>query len=418
MGKVKAKAWSARLLNNLRRPLQNQRGIALLIAIFSLMVMLFVANEVSYDATIEYLVASQQVNRLKAYYAAKAGVEISLLRLLIYKKVLVGLGDTLQGNTAMLDPIWQFPFSWPPTLPADVNSSDKDKINSSVKESWMDASFSATIASEGNKIDINDLAAFMPEGKGIRDATKMQLLKIFTNQMELDEKFRKKYSGTNFEEVINNMIDWVDEDAESLNGGDEKRFYPDVKSEFIPPNLPFKSIEELHMVAGVKEDFFKLLRERITVYGTKGINVNYASGDVIKSLDVRITDEVIKNLMKRRNSPQEGGPFKDENDFYGFLDSQGVRVDRNSSKIPLFFGPEFNFRINSTGIFANSKRDITAIVFDYDNVRERYVDWMNKTQQQGTSNQNTPAPTASAGASAIKMQAPKGRPTIVFWLEN
>ncbi len=412
MAKVKG------LLKNLRAPFRNQRGVALLIAIFSLMMMVFVANEVSYDATIEYLVASQQVNRLKAYYAAKAGVEISLLRLLVYKKVLAALGDTLQGNTAMLDPIWQYPFSWPPTLPVDSNSSDKDKIASSVKESWMDASFSATIASEGNKIDVNDLSAFMPDGKGIRDATKTQLLKIFANQMELDEKFRKKYGGTNFEEVVNNMIDWVDEDNESLNGGDEKRYYPDIRSDFIPPNLPFKSIDELHMVAGMKEDFFKLLKNRITIYGTKGINVNYASGDVIKSLDIRITDEVIKNLMKRRNSQQEGGPFKDENDFYGFLDGQGVRIDRNSTKIPLFFGPEFNFRINSTGVYANSKRDITAIVFDYDNVRERYVDWMNKTQQQGSTTTTTPTPAASGGASSIKMQAPKGRPTIVFWLEN
>ena len=62
--------------------LLNNRGVALLIAIFSLALMILVAMEVSYETNVEYVVASQKVNRLKAYYAAKAGVELSLLRVL------------------------------------------------------------------------------------------------------------------------------------------------------------------------------------------------------------------------------------------------------------------------------------------------------------------------------------------------
>jgi general secretion pathway protein K len=59
-----------------------------MMAIFATSLMIFLAVEVSYDTSVEYLVASQQVNRLKAYYAAKAGVEMSLLRILIYKKAM------------------------------------------------------------------------------------------------------------------------------------------------------------------------------------------------------------------------------------------------------------------------------------------------------------------------------------------
>ncbi len=400
-------------------PLRNNRGVALLIAIFSLMLMVFIANEVSYDTTIEYLIASQQVNRLKAYYAAKAGVEFSLLRISVYKKILATFGDQLKGNTAMLDPVWQFPFSWPPLMPGEMNSADKDKINSAVKESTMDASFSSTISSEGQKIDVNDLGAFLPEGKGFRDATRLQILKIFQNQMETDDGFRKKYGGTNFEEVVNNITDWVDEDSESLNGGDEKRYYPDIRSDFIPPNTPFKTVDELHMVAGMKEDFFKVLKDRITVYGTKGLNVNYATREVLKSFDVRMTDEVVNNIMKRRNNPQEG-PFKDTTDFYNFLDGQGVRLDRNAkNQIPLLFGPEFNFRIQSTGIFANSRREITAVVYDYDNVSQNYSNWVQSSSAQNTATPGAAPSTATQGQpTAPKIQTGKGRPTIVYWQEN
>lgn len=405
-----------------KAPLRNQRGVALLIAIFSLMLMIFIANEVSYDATVEYLVASQQINKLKAYYAAKAGVEISLLRILIYKKILAALGDNLKGNEAMLDPVWQIPFSWPPMLPDSLSSADKESIEKSMKESTMDGKFVATIVSEGNRIDINDLGAFMPEGKGLRDATRAQILKIFLNQMETDDKFRRKYGGTNFEEIVNNMIDWADEDNESLNGGDEKRYYPDVRSDFIPPNRAFRTIEELNMVAGMREDYFRILRDRITVYGTKGINVNYATANVLKALDPRVTDEVVAKIMKRRNDMNEGGPFKDDNDFYGFLDGQGVRIDRASpNRIPLFYGPEFNFRINSTGIFANSTREITAITFDMESVKDRYISWVNSTQagggQPGTATPGATPSTAAAPA-ASKGKPPTGKPTVVYWYEN
>jgi general secretion pathway protein K len=409
------------MLRRLFQPVRNQKGVALIIAIFSLILMIFIANEVSYDSSVEYLVASQQVNRLKAYYAAKAGVEISLLRILVFKKLLAAFGDQLKGNESMVDPVWQFPFSWPPALPDDLSGTDKDNIQKVVKDSWMDAKYVATIASEGSRIDINDLGAFMPEGKGLRDATKAQVLKIFTNQMQNDEVFRRKWGAFNFEELVNNMVDWADEDTESLNGGDEKRYYPDAHSDFIPPNKPYKTVEELHMVAGMNEEFYKLLKDRITVYGTKGINVNYCSGDVLKALDERITDNVITAIMKRRNDPNQGGFFKDETDFYSFLDSQGVKLDRNSpTRVQLFFGPELNFRITSSGVFANTTREITAVTFDYDNIRERYVSFMNTSQQPtngGLAPVTQPSASQTSGQTA-KFQAPSGRPPVVYWREN
>src|SRR5262249_32817383 len=94
------------------RHLRNEKGIALLIALFALTLMIFIATEVSYDTTVEYVVASQQVQRIKAYYAAKAGMEICLLRIQLYKQALVSLGSMLGPQKSMLDLVWQFPLSW------------------------------------------------------------------------------------------------------------------------------------------------------------------------------------------------------------------------------------------------------------------------------------------------------------------
>jgi len=109
---------------------KTQNGVALLMAMFFVVIMTFLATSVSYDTLIEYSVSSQSVNRLRAYYAAKSGVELSLLRVLIYQKALAVLPDELEEQKALLDPIWQFPFAWPPTafLPEDLSKVERGLI--------------------------------------------------------------------------------------------------------------------------------------------------------------------------------------------------------------------------------------------------------------------------------------------------
>ena len=81
-----------------------------MIALFAMTLMTFIAVEVTYDTSVDYVVAAQQVSRIKAYYAAKSGIEMSLLRIMLYKQAMATLGDTLGANKSMLDPIWNFPF--------------------------------------------------------------------------------------------------------------------------------------------------------------------------------------------------------------------------------------------------------------------------------------------------------------------
>lgn len=389
---------------------------------FAIMILVFIATEVSYDTSVEYIVARQQVNRLKAYYAAKSGVEISLLRVLIYKKAVAGItealgADQVQSQLALLDPVWQVPFTWPPVLPDDLGGGDKSAIDDAVQESAMDTQYLATIESEGGKIDLNDLGSV---SKKLREATKIQLLKVFAAEVENNDEFSRKYRDFRFEELVNNMIDWVDEDGESLNGGDERDKYEE-RNDFIPPNAPFKTLKEINMVADMNEDLYNLLINRVTIFGTKGINVNYASQEVIASLDPSINEDALEGIMKRRSDPKEGGPFKDEKDFFGVASRYGVNVQAiQKSGIPLLFGAEFNFRIRSTGRFSNVNREITAVTFDIDNLRSRYLTMLDQEAQEGKPG-GTPPPDPAAApppAEKPKIVPPKGRPTVVYWDET
>jgi general secretion pathway protein K len=200
-------------ITHLKRCLgRSQSGVALLIALFAMTLLTFVAVEVSYDTSVDYLVASQQVNRIKAYYAAKSGVELSLLRISLYKQVVATMGEQLGGNVSMLDPIWNFPFSWPPSLAGatKMTSVDKELIQDVVKESLMTAQYATTIVPESGAIDINDLGSPV---KKFSEAMVQRVLKIFQTENERNRDFRDKHSDTNFNELVNNIADYIDEDA-------------------------------------------------------------------------------------------------------------------------------------------------------------------------------------------------------------
>jgi hypothetical protein len=121
-----------------------------------------------------------------------------------------------------------------------------------------------------------------------------------------------------------------------------------------------------------------------------------------------------------------GGPFQDEKDFFGFIQGYGVNAKAiEQSGLPLLFGMEFNFRIVSTGLAANVKREITAITYDYANLTGTFADMLDKQDQdkgKAPETPTTPPPTPPNGQppakQKTKIQASKGRPSIVYWEEN
>lgn len=413
--------------------LRTEKGVALLIALFAMTLMTFIAVEVSYDTSVDYIVASQQVNRVRAYYAAKSGVELSLLRIMLYKQAMAALGDTLGQQKSMLDPIWSFPFMWPPTgLGGKITEVDKDMLKEAIDESLMGAQYTTTIAAEGGKIDINDLGSPL---KGLKKASKTQVLNIFNSELQQNDEFRIKYGNYRFEELVNNISDYIDEDTEGQNGADEASYYRDVEEKDIqlPPNRPLRTLDELHQVTGMTDEFYNLLLPRVTIFGTKGVNINYSNKELLMALDPSMTEAAVDKVIERRNDVKLGGPFKDDKDFFSFIQPYGVNVKAiEESKIPLLYDMEYNFRITSTGLSSNVKREITAVTYDYTNLTTRFADLMDKEDQAnnpsgagagvGTGSPGvgagTPSPGGAGAPAAQKFQAVKGRPTVVYWEEN
>ena len=411
--------------------LRSNKGIALIMAISALTLMMYIAMEVMYDSQVEYIVHSQQINRIKAYYAARSGLEISLLRIKLYQTLVSKFGKNLPTD-GMVDQIWKFPFMWPLEIPADINAVDTDIIKAAVKESTMDATFSTSITDEGGMIDLNDLNS---PSKNLREVTQKQILQIFENKLKYDEDFQRRFSGYKFNELVNSITDWMTNKSASLNGGDKRSYFQSLGQlgpEKFPPNRGFRTVAELRLVQGMTDEFYNLLQPRVTIYGMKAINPNTADKEILMALDPGITEEIVEQIIKRRDDPQEGGPFKDSKDFWSFVEGKGARILNDTEKIPIITSGLFAFRISSIGTYAKASREIEVVVLDLEQAATRLSEAVQKDDPQaggagagggagGGAGAGAPGgnPAASPGSGGNASPAlPKGPPRIVYWTER
>ena len=211
----------------------------------------------------------------------------------------------------------------------------------------------------------------------------------------------------------------------------------DVMNMFINevPNAPFKTLSELHEVAGITDELYALLEPRITIYGAKGVNVNYAGKEVLMSLSPDITAERAEKIVEGRQDPNRG-PFKDLADFTKFLNSLGISGDPfkstskdnntgkdgdSDAKLALIFDSEFNFRIKSQGTAGKVTKEITAIVYDTAKIKERNqllqpklpLTQQEQAEQDKKKDNKTapPPPSPTPGSDTSK-------PNIVYWNET
>ncbi len=386
---------------------KNQRGVALLFAIFTVTILSYLASEVAYQTSIEFAVNSKAANQVKAYYAAKSGLDLSLFRIKLYRQIKNQYGTTLPPQIQnYLEMIWKFPFAWPPPMGGEMDGVTADQMEATVKESLMEASYRVDITDEGSKIDINDLASPV---KPIREMTKLMLLGIFENKKQADENWARANQDLKPEVILNNIEDWIDPDRDGRNGGDERSLYSNINDlpEIFPPNRGFRTLDELKLVAGMTPEIFNLMRESLTVYGVKSFNPNTASSELLKALSPFMTPEIISEVMTRR----EQTPFVDKNDFFAFLEQQGARLDPSlTASLIVSTSATTNFRITSIGEYLGSTRVIEAIVFDVESSAA------NMSSAYKTS-QNPNDPNAGKSSSGPKT-LPKGPPRIVYLYEK
>lgn len=409
---------------------EDQKGVAIMMALFFTALISFMLFELSKETLYEAISASQNIHELRSYYAAKAGQDLSLLRIKAYQSVksqIESMGEQAQPFASKASIIWEFPFAWPPILPDGAPLDTQNQLKTTLTETFFKkVAYAPLIEDMGGLVDINNLDS---PSKALADSTKEIILEMYRKKIQNDQVFARKYSIDSVTRLVNNMIDWMDTDSESLNGGSEISIYGDRDQLYIPPNQHFKIKSEILLVEGMDQELFNVIEKSITVLGNPGVNINTADVDVIISLDPRMTVDIAQELIRRRQDLVEHGPFV-EATFKDFVEEKlGSYSEFNPGKIPILYLALANFRIESIGTSGKIIKKIVTYVYDQTDLLDIMVEGLQKDYEKANPNSGQPqnpddqnSPQENTGANQNPAQATKkpartikkGPPDVVF----
>ncbi len=303
---------TARALARKRKKRAKERGIALVMVMGAIAILTVMLAEFQDETSAELAAATSQRDAVQAEYIARSAVNLS--RLLIaseptIRKAIAPLFMMMKKTPPQL-PVWEFHerilFAFNSLQASDdgpggsaVASSLGVDLNQGKNLGMPGGRFELSIIDEDSKINVNLGAA--NEFAHIRLAQELMGL---TAQPQYAPLFEQKDGTGQFHDRYSTcqaLIDWADSDEQAFNcdltqtsgpqqGGVEDAYYQLLPKPYRRKNAPYDSLEELHMVKGVHEDFWSTFidpdpkepRKRvITVWGQGAINVNTANAQTL-----------------------------------------------------------------------------------------------------------------------------------------
>jgi general secretion pathway protein K len=279
------------------------RGVALVLVIGAIAVMTVMLTEFQDDASGELAAAIADRDALKAEYLARSGINLS--RLLIAAEPTIRNALFLLGIKVQI-PVWEFADR----VLGAFNDSEGTAEFAALTGTDMTrgenlgiegGKFEVTIVDEDAKLNVN-VAARSENISRIRLASQLiglmageQFSPMFENR-DRDDQFTSRQT------VCSAIIDWADLDEEMFSCDQiaapssqavEDNSYQLLKKPYWRKNAAYDSLDELHLVRGVGDDFWatfidpeptKPHKRVMTVWGAGPVNVNTANAQTLLAI--------------------------------------------------------------------------------------------------------------------------------------
>lgn len=281
---------------------RSERGVALILVLGSIAIMTVMLTEFQDEATSELSSTLADRDALKAEYLAKSGV--NLARLLISAEPVIRQGLAIfslgLGQKPAQVPVWEFSdrilgaFNDKEGL-ADFAILTGTDISKGKNLGIEGGRFDVDIVDEDSKLNVNVAARGDPF---TQTRLAQQLLALMAGD-QYSPLFDQRDRDDNFTDraaVCGAIIDWADAD-EDMNACDPRTAAPTsratedisyqlLKKPYFRKNAAYDSLDELHLVRGIGDDFWatfvdpepqKPQKRVITVWGQGSVNVNTAN---------------------------------------------------------------------------------------------------------------------------------------------
>ena len=284
-----------------------ERGVALVMVMGAIAILTVMLAEFQDETSAELAAATAQRDSIQAEYMARSAVNLS--------RMLIASEPTMRKAIA---PMFAFLKKTPPQLPVWEFSdrllgafNDEEASKDFAKTVGVDVSLGKNLGMKGGKYElvivdedskINLNLGASNEIAHIRLANEIMAL---ISPLQYSAMFDQRDGSGQFNDRISTcqaMIDWADFDEAMYNcdlsqqasgaqsSGVEDAWYQLLPKPFRRKNAPYDSLEEVHMVRGVSEDFWNTFidpdpanpRKRvITVWGQGAVNVNTANAQTL-----------------------------------------------------------------------------------------------------------------------------------------
>ncbi len=276
----------------------NNNGFALIITMWVMFIIVSLVISVAYITRLELKKSCYHINKVKAFYLARAGIEEAISEL--YKNDY--------------------------KIPQNFMSCEFEISKQRVLE---DGYYWINIEDENAKLNLNTVSE-----------DRLNALSAF------DQIVSNK-------EIIDSIFDWLDADSQPRPYGAEEVYYQFLHPGYHCENGIFNTIEELKLIKGVNEKNFKILKKYLTVATKTGkININTASLEVIQTLP-KVTVDMTQKLLYSRDLYK----FSTEEDMKTFFGEDVYKEIANLVTVK-----SDTFRISCTAYVGNSYKEIETIV--------------------------------------------------------
>jgi len=245
----------------------DERGVALLMALLVLALLTALILEFDAEARREYREAAAFRDNYKAGMLTRAAVQAARA---VLQQDFLRDKQTGEQYDGPMDP-WAIPIK---------------------NYAIGDGQLSASIQDERGKLNLNDLA--------VSGGDQIQLKARVTRVRRLFELLHLN------PDLVDALIDWMDEDDNPQPAGAESLYYQSQKPAYRAANAPLQSLGDLRLIKGFTPEVIKQLSPYVTVYPLEGgspVNINTADPTVIQSLDPDITRSMAAEIA-------QGRPFK------------------------------------------------------------------------------------------------------------
>jgi general secretion pathway protein K len=281
---------------------KRERGVALIMVLGAIAVMVVMLAEFQDEAGAEFAAATAARDSVQAEYFARSAINLA--------RLLIAAEPTMRAGIA---PLFMLMKKTPPQLPVwDYSDrilgafNDTDGSQDFAGLSGLNMSQSKNLGLKGGHFEINivDEDAKINVNMGAaNEIAHIRLAKELMSTMspiQYDPLFQQHDANGNYNDrltICSSLIDWADPDvqlyscdtttASSSNAVEDAWYDLQQPKPYRRKNAPYDSLEELHMVRGISDDFWATFvdpdptnpKKRVmTVWGQGTVNVNSANG--------------------------------------------------------------------------------------------------------------------------------------------